>query len=273
MTSLRRGPAALLAFLFGILCAPAAVLGSSCGFPTGTIVPTPTEGGIREEIPAKYRGRYERWKAELVSTDYGRGQWDAYASNRSFVLTVKVAGGKGKGAGTDRFQWNDRGDLVGATITLGNRIDEGYPDPIYYPVLNALSAGGRAFAVSGRILAATKFSHEIGHVGLTAGAKKDLIEKQSRLIPEYTSIFLLNGHNTKDRKLVELAEKMGGTPMEIWEDREYWSEVAALNFLRERIHGEAYRCHVFTKLRHNVETYARGYMDRFDAGSDWGCSN
>ena len=88
--------------------------------------------------------------------------------------------------------------------------------------------------IDGNILAATKMSHEIGHVIQTAGTKMQLIEKQYELIPVYASIFLKNGRNTQDEKLVELAEMIGGTPIEIWESHEYLSEVNAMRFLEEK---------------------------------------
>ena len=83
------------------------------------IVPTPTDGGIKEDIPAKYRDRYEKWKAELLSTDWGRTQWERYANDTTFVLKIVVSGDRKRGAGTDKLQWDDRGRFVGATITLG----------------------------------------------------------------------------------------------------------------------------------------------------------
>jgi len=241
-------------------------------FPTVEIVRAPTDGGIREDVPKKYRERYERWKAELLSTGFGRSQWEAYEGNKGFVLTIRVSGDKEKGAGTDKFQWDDQGNFVGATITLGNEIDEGYPNPIYYPVLNSLSTDQSSYMISGRILAASKLSHELGHVNQTANANMAVIEKQSKLIPEYTSIFLKNGHNTRDSKLVELAQEIGGTPIEIWESREYWSEVTAMNYLKDRIKDEPYFCFVFNKIRNNVQTYAREYVDRFDPGTISQCS-
>ncbi len=37
------------------------------------IVPRPIDGGITEEVPSKYRERFEKWKAEFRSTEIGRG--------------------------------------------------------------------------------------------------------------------------------------------------------------------------------------------------------
>lgn len=260
----------IFAFLL-CLTSPLIIHPHGWGFPTVEIVPTPVDGGIREEIPKKYQERYERWKAELLATEFGRRQWEAYANNRSFVLVIKVDGGKGKGAGTDKFQWDDKGNFVGATITLGSNIESGYPSPIYYPVLNSLSSHQSSYTISGRILAATKLSHELGHVAQAETANREVIEKQSRLIPEYTSIFLRNGHNIQDKKLVALAEELGGTPVEIWESREYWSEVTAMKYLRERIKDESYYCFVFNKIRRNVTNYARDYVDRFEPSALESC--
>lgn len=227
------------------------------------IVTTPKDGGIREDVPDKLRGRFERWKAELLSTEIGRRQWEAYANNKQFVLVIKVVRSRGKGAGTDKFEWNDEGKLVGATITLGAELDDGYPNAIYYPVLNSLSFQRTTYQISGDILAATKISHEIGHVIQTEQMDMNRLQTQYKLIPEYASIFLRNGRNARDEKLLELAQKIGGTPIEIWESHEYSSEVNAMNFLRERIKGEEFYCYVFNRIKYNVQTYAPTYLKLF----------
>ncbi|HLA95328.1 MAG TPA: hypothetical protein VK612_06375 [Pyrinomonadaceae bacterium] len=228
------------------------------------IVKRPTDGGIREVFPAKYKERFEKWKAELRSTEFGSRQWDTYAHNKNFILTILVTSDRRKGAGTDKFLWDEDGNFVGATITLGSDIDQGFPDPIYYPVLNSLSAEATTYSISGKILAATKITHEIGHVNQAAKANRALLQIQNKLMPEYVSIFLKNGLNTKDKKLVDMATQMGGTPVEIWESREYWSEVNALQYLNERISNESFYCYVFNKIRRNLTTYARDYEQRFE---------
>jgi hypothetical protein len=235
----------------------------------GTVIKTPTDGGIRLDIPAKYNERFEVWKAELLSTAFGKQQWDRYADNKNFVLTITVSNKKGKGAGTDKYLWDESGKFVGATITLGDDLDRGYPDPIYYPVMNSLSSDDTSYAISGKILAATKLSHEIGHVNQTAKANRTFLQLQNKLMPEYTSIFLQNGRDLTDEKLVELAKQMGGTPVEIWESREYWSEVNAMLYLREKISKEDFYCFVFNKIRRNLEVYAKDYEQRFDQYPDF----
>jgi hypothetical protein len=229
----------------------------------GKTVPTPTDGGIRLDIPDKYLERFERWKDELVSTEVGRQQWESYANNKEFILTISISDKRGKGAGTGTYLWDDSGRFVGATITLGDEIDKGYPDPIYYPVMNSLSPENTTYSISGKILAATKMSHEIGHVNQTAKANRSFLQLHNKLMPEYTSIFLKNGRDSNDKKLVDLAQQMGGTPVEIWESREYWSEVNAMLFLKERISKEDFYCFVFNKIKRNIEEYAKDYEQRF----------
>jgi hypothetical protein len=235
----------------------------------GSLVKRPTDGGIKLDIPDKYTDRFEAWKTELLATDFGRQQWDQYANNKNFILTVTISNKKGKGAGTDKYLWDDSGNLVGATITLGEELEKGYPDPIYYPVMNSLSTENTTYSINSKILAATKLSHEIGHVNQTAKANRSVLLIQNKLMPEYTSIFLNNGRDPSDKKLVDMAKQMGGTPVEIWESREYWSEVNAMLYLKERISKEDFYCFVFNKIKRNLDEYAKDYEQRFDQYSDF----
>ncbi len=228
------------------------------------IVETPVNGGIKEDIPKKFSGKYQKWKTELLSTDFGRQQWDFYANNKQFILTIKLSDNKEQGAKTDDYLWDESGNFVGATITLGSRSDKGFPDPVYYPVMNSLSSRKPAYSIEGDILAATKIAHEIGHVNQTFKVSKETFQLQNKLTPVYISIFLKNGHNSNDQNLIDLAGQMGGTPMKIWENREYWSEVNAMLYLNEKIGSELFYCNVLNKMRRNIETYAKNYEERFD---------
>jgi hypothetical protein len=200
----------------------------------------------------------------LLSTAFGREQWDKYANNKQFILTIVIKDDNGKGAGTGNLLWDDQGRFVGATISLGGQLDTGYPNPIYYPVLNSLSSEKTSFLINGNILAATKIAHEIGHLNQAANANVNVLQLQNKLIPVYNSILLGNGRRASDQKLVELQRQMGGTPVEIWESREYWSEVNAMLFLEARISNENFYCSVFNRIRNNLESYARNYERRFD---------
>jgi YD repeat-containing protein len=193
----------------------------------------------------------------------GRQDWDMFANNPNFTLTIVVSRDNPEGAGTGKYKWDDSGRLVAATITLGTRINEGYPNPIYYPVMNSLTPRPASYVVSEETLAAAKIAHEFGHLTRTSKTDPALYQLQSQLMPAYNKIFLSNGRNANDPRLVELAKQMGGTPVEIWEDREYWGEANAMIYLRDRFTEENLRCPLFSRIRHSVDLYAKSYVTRF----------
>ena len=220
-------------------------------------------GGIKEEIPDKYRARYQSWKSEFLSTETGRKQWLSYAQNTRVTLTINISKENQHGATTGKYRWNDSGELVGVTIALGSEIDEGYPSPVYYPVMNSLAWGGASYLISPNVLAATKIAHEFGHVNQAATVDGRLYQLQNQLMPLYRTILLSNGHDTGDPRLIKLARQMGGTSVEVWEDREYWGEANAMLYLRDRISEKGARCVLFARIKRSVEEYAEGYAERF----------
>lgn len=228
-----------------------------------SVAPVP-HSGIVETVPAKYRERYLAWKNDLLSTESGRVQWESYTSNPRFTLTVIISDDDRHGAGTSSYKWDDAGELVAATITLGSRIDEGYPNPIYYPVMYSLAPLSESFPVEGHVLAAAKMAHELGHVKQAASTGGELYKLQNQLMPVYNQTLLSNGRDTRDKRLTELARQMGGTPVQIWENREYWGEVNAMLYLRERFKNEEQQRALFTRVRRTVELYAKDYAERFE---------
>jgi hypothetical protein len=226
-------------------------------------VPRSSDTGIREIIGDKYKKRYEEWKTEFLSSENGRAEWDAYQRSDHFLLTILISEENARGGGTGKYKWNESGELIAATITLGGRIYEGFPSPVYYPVMNSLAPGNSSYAGGGSILAATKIAHEFGHVRRMMKTNPEVYRLQTQLIPEYNRILLSNGRNTRDPRLIELAQRMGGTPVEIWEDREYWGEVGAMLFLRDITAKQNYQCALFNRIREFVELYAKPYRDRF----------
>lgn len=220
-------------------------------------------GGIKEVVPDKYAPRYQQWKKEFLSTETGRQQWATFESNPRLTLTIKISRDNPRGAGTGQYKWDDAGKLVEATIVLGSSLNEGYPNPIYYPVMNSLMPQETSYADSRITLAAAKIAHEFGHLTRTADMDRALYELQNQLMPVYNKILLSNGRNINDPKLIELAQQMGGTPVEIWEDREYWGETNAMLFLRDRFAEADMRCALFGRIRHSVDLYAKNYTERF----------
>jgi hypothetical protein len=224
-----------------------------------------SESGLREIISDKYKERYQEWKDEFLATDFGRQQWESFEQDSHFTLTITISGGDRFGAGTGKYKWDDEGKLIGATITLGSRLNEGYPNPIYYPVMNALRPRDPStFALNGNILAATKIAHEFGHVKQAMTINAETYRLQNQLIPVYNEILLSNGRNVKDPRLVDIATQIGGTPVKIWEDREYWGEANAIQFLRERITNVNEFRILSNRINQSVELYARDYSDRFE---------
>jgi YD repeat-containing protein len=220
--------------------------------------------GIKENIPGKYQARYEKWKKEFLATDTGRKEWDTYSQSSNFSLTITISSENAEGASTGKYVWDDSGRLIAATITLGSRIDAGYPNPIYYPVMNSLTLPeSSSFRVEGETLAATKMAHEFGHVKRTAGFDASLYQLQSKLIPVYNKIFMSNGRDIRDPRLVDLVRQIGGTPVEIWEDREYWGETNAMLYIRDRFTEQSLRCSLFSRIKQSIDLYAKGYEERF----------
>ena len=220
--------------------------------------------GIREEIPARFERKYEDWKKEFLSTEIGRQQWEAFARATTFLLTITVSNDNHNGGATGKYRWDQSGYLIGATITLGPHLNRGIPSPVYYPVMSSLSIKS-SDQLNGSILAATKIAHEFGHVRRMMTTDERVYRLQSQLAPTYNAIFLKNGYDVRDPRLIELAQRMGGTPVEIWEDREYWGEANAMLFLRDRFANEAIACTLFRRIKRTVAIYAKEYSQRFEA--------
>jgi YD repeat-containing protein len=225
--------------------------------------PANNDGGIHEMVPDKYGARYQQWKKEFLSTESGRQQWNSYQNNPNFSLTIVVSRDNPEGGTTSSYKWNEAGKLVAATITLGCRLDAGVPNPVYFPVMNSLLPTETTRSIDSETLAATKMAHEFGHVNRTAKGDPVLYQLQSQLMPQYNQIFLSNGRNASDPRLVEIARKMGGTPVEIWEDREYWGETNAMIYLRDRFTEDGFRCLLFSRIKRSVDLYAPSYEERF----------
>lgn len=227
-----------------------------------------SDSRIKEIVPKQYLQRYNKWKSELLATEYGRGLWSGYDADPRFQLKIVVIDERGFGAGTDDFKWSEDGTLIAATIYLGKDLDKGIPDPVYYPVMNSLAGPKVDSNVSGNILASAKFAHELGHVVQTAETNGLIFQRQNKLIANYYRIFLKNGYDSSDPRLVELVNELGARPIEIWESREYWSEVSAMRFLVERLEKDETYCHILRRIRLNVGNFAKAYRTRFETLND-----
>jgi hypothetical protein len=218
-------------------------------------------GGIQEAIPEKYNDRYQKWKKEFLASESSRGQWDAYAHHRRLVLTITISADLRNGARTGNYEWDDSGSLIAATIALGPEIDEGYPNPVYYPVLSSLKRLKPKLTVW-HILAAAKIAHEFDHVNqASAGGPRYLL--QTEIAHAYNAILLSNGHNTRDSRLIELARELGRTPVELREEREYLAEEKTMRYLLDRITNGATRRMLLNSVKQTIGRYATNFGIRF----------
>jgi hypothetical protein len=218
------------------------------------------KSNIREQVPGKHLKRYLRWKTEFLSTESGRRQWQRFAEDDDFTLTITVSQEFGGGGLVTDYAWNSAGKLVAARIILGSELDGGILSPFYYPVTGALTPANEPWHVSGDVLAAVKMAHEFGHVSSAAAADPTLYQQQNRLIAAYLKIFKENGYKALDPRLTDLSRRLEGTPADIKRLREYEAETFALAFVRERIKGEQGADALFRRMRKVIEEYAAGHI-------------
>ena len=220
----------------------------------------PEGSGIKEVIPDKYEKRYLRWKAEYLSTDAGREQWQAYSGRTDFLLTITVSSELKQGAESGGYEWDESGRLISATITLGDEIDKGYPTSINYPVTCSLAPGNLPGRLNGTILAAAKIAHEFGHVNNTAAKDANLYQTQNRLILEYQQIFKSNGFDADDPRLAEIVRQLGDTPTRISQEREYEAEANVVSYLREKFSEGGQGDSLPKPIERAINSFYRSYL-------------
>lgn len=217
---------------------------------------------VKEIIPPEYRRRYQKWKTEYLSTSAGRAQWEQYALSQSFNLTITVSKEKSHGALVSDFIWNEDGRLISATIMLGNKLDSGYPNPINYPITCSLSPDNIGPDVKGTILAAAKLSHEFGHLNQVMAMDGRLYQLQNRLMIEYNRLIGKVDFNTLDPQLLELVGEMGGTPVQIAQEREHWAEMGVIEYLQERLPQLTKRSRMPQPIQQAIDAYYSAYPGR-----------
>jgi RHS repeat-associated protein len=214
----------------------------------------PTGEIIEEQIDDEYKKRYDRWKKEYLSTAAGRKQWDKYANDPSITLTITFDKAKKQGAEAGNYQWDSAGNLRAATITLGPKLDSGFPSSVSYPITSSLQGA----SVSGTVLAVTKFAHEFGHVNRTGQENAALYQLQNQLIPQYNSLFFSIGRNPSHPGLRALEQQMGGTPIDISIGREHWAEANTVPYLRDRFPAKS----MPKQIKQAIENYQKTYPGR-----------
>src|SRR5436305_12165012 len=122
--TLRRGACVLLITVFLLASSSPSPLDDFVRSRASTTRPARAEatlsgGNVKEFVPAKYLKKYLKWKAEYLSTEAGRTQWERYARDGSFTLTVIVSPELGHGGVVGGYRWDASGKLVAASVVLG----------------------------------------------------------------------------------------------------------------------------------------------------------
>ena len=216
--------------------------------------------GIREVMKDKYRKRYQAWKNEFLSTETGRSQWERYANASTFLLTITVADDPPHDARTDHYEWNSSGSLDAVTIFLGCRLDEGYPAAGSYPVIGSLATNVK-YATRKNILAASKLAHELGHVDQALANSE--FQRQKQLIHAYLTILQTKGHDRHDPRLTDLAQQLGGPPIQIWSGWECRAEANALLYLRDKVSQQQLPPSLLETIARNVTLSTNGCAKSF----------
>jgi RHS repeat-associated protein len=199
----------------------------------------PTGEDIVENIDPKYREDYEKWKKAFLATKSGRAQWEKYANDKNFTLTITFGSNAGgdQGAQTTNYVYDSNGSLTGATIILGPDLAKNQPqDPYDYPVTSTLSpdAAYSNYKISRTTRAIAILAHEIGHVdyGRTLGP---LYRQQNELLELYDQRYKQvgpSGLNT-DTQLLQIKKQLGDDPVNISHRRELEGERRVIPVLEE----------------------------------------
>lgn len=191
-----------------------------------------------EHIEPKYSNRYQKWKAELLKTKFGRTLWSRYWNNQQFTLFIKIGPNSGgeHGASTTGYHWDEKGHLNAATIILGQKVDSDYPtDDKRYPILASLRPRNGEFALSPETVAAAKIAHEFGHIEVVAAGSQRSYCLRNFLVAVWNGVFSVSGRASQP----EIERLMGGTPPELGARGEVQAETAGtLRFLTDRFPGK-----------------------------------
>jgi RHS repeat-associated protein len=75
------------------------------------------DGHTIDDSALKDNKKYQQWKANYLSHDGAKAQWDALNNNKDLTVTMKWDS-KGTQSVTGGYQFNDKGQLTAATVTL-----------------------------------------------------------------------------------------------------------------------------------------------------------
>jgi RHS repeat-associated protein len=201
----------------------------------GEIINEPTSFANEEE-----KKRYEKWKEKFLSTEEGRKMWNKYADDKGFTLDISItdrgSDQQNGGAKVGDYKFDKDGNFTGASMTLGNNLENGVPNSDY-PVGSSLTD------VDGLKKAASKIAHEFGHLEQFRAIGHRFFEQQ-QIIGEYNArqTELTNNNATveqrsSDSKLANLdgkfVNKFGRSMEQMRVQREWAADMYAIPIIRQ----------------------------------------
>ena len=209
--------------------------------PDGETINEPT--GLSE----RDQKRYDDWKKKFLSTAEGQKLWNKYNDDKNFTLNLNVtdrgSDNKNKGAETGDYKFDDKGNMTGATITLGNNIGGGIAGPASdYPVSSTLEGSGA------HTIAAAKIGHEFGHVEYNRSLGH-LFYGQQQVIDQYNerqnALTRLNataaqrGNDAALQRISQQFQTQFGATMEtVRNQRELGAERTAIPVIRQLLNNK-----------------------------------
>ncbi len=208
--------------------------------PDGETINEPT--GLSE----RDQKRYDDWKKKFLSTPEGQKLWNKYNDDKNFTLNLVVtdrgSDNKNKGAETGDYKFDSKGNLTGATITLGNNLGGGIAGPASdYPVSSTLEGS------DAHTIAAAKIGHEFGHVEYDRSLGH-LFYEQQQVVDQYsarqdylTRTNATAAQRSSDATLNSLSQQFqnqfGATMETVRNQRELGAERTAIPVIRQLLNN------------------------------------
>jgi RHS repeat-associated protein len=131
------------------------------------------DGHIIDDSALKDNKKYQAWKKDYLSHSGAAAQWNALNDNKSLTVTMKWDS-KGTQSVTGGFQFNDKGQLTAATVTLAARTG----DSNYHMSAASGYVHGSTITDS-KLQGAYVVAHELAHVEQAeAPGGKELIDQR-----------------------------------------------------------------------------------------------
>ena len=171
-----------------VLLGTMALILSAPASPSAARAAAARAAGIREDIPGRDRARYRRGRTSSCRPTAGcrTGRPTSAIRDSDSPSRRRSRTGTAPGSAATSGTTPAGSSPPPSPSEPGSTTE--YPEPVYYPVMNALKAGEIREAIGHTTLAATKIAHEFGHLGRMIATDAALYRLQTELIPWYNTI-------------------------------------------------------------------------------------